>query len=101
MKQYKDRNRDHDMRELADAFYDNLEREQHCEYGGWGLDDKRPFGNSWVVGDIAEIIGLKLMPDMEDEDEEREAYAKAEDYCHGLYDDLGAYLKMKWKTRHT
>ena len=28
-----------------------------CEYGGWGLDDKRPFGNSDAVGDILEIMG--------------------------------------------
>lgn len=92
---YKDRNRDKDMANLADAFYDNLQREAYCEYGGWGLDDKRPFGSSYVLGDIAEIIGLQLP------DEEGTARYEAEVYCHGLYDDLGAYLKMKWKTRTT
>ncbi len=95
MKQYLDRNRDHDMRELADAFYDNLVRETRCEYGGWGLDDKRPFGNSTVWIDIAEIIGL---PVPEDDEAESEAI---EFYCNQLYDDLGEYLKMKWKTRTT
>jgi hypothetical protein len=92
MKQYKDRNRDRDMAELADAFYDNLER-GNCEYGGWGLDDKRPFGNSDVAYDIAEIIGLKV-PEEDDLDE-------AHEYCDDLYNDLGAYLRKKWKERTT
>jgi hypothetical protein len=28
-----------------------------CEYGAPEIDPKRPYGNSWVEGDIAEILG--------------------------------------------
>lgn len=39
-----------------------------CEFGAPAIDCKRPYGNSGVYGDIAEIIGIPL-PDY-DEDEE-------------------------------
>ena len=31
------------------------------EWGGWGLDDKRPFGNSDVVDDMAIILGVPIV----------------------------------------
>lgn len=30
-----------------------------CEFGAPEIDPKRPYGNSDVIGDIAEILGLK------------------------------------------
>lgn len=39
---------------------------QNCEFGAPEIDPKRPYGNSDVHGDIAEIIGLKPS---DDEDE--------------------------------
>jgi hypothetical protein len=30
-----------------------------CEFGAPSIDPKRPYGNSDVIGDIAEILGLK------------------------------------------
>ncbi len=80
------------MDRLADAFFENLERNERCEYGGWGLDDKRPFGNSSVESDIAEIIGIEYDPN---EDEREEFHA----YLNELYDDLGHYLKYMWKNK--
>jgi len=76
---------------LADAFYENLERGE-CEYGGWGLDDKRPFGNSYVCGDLAEIVGIEIPPY-----EDKNSYNEVCQYLNELYSDLGSYLKFKWE----
>ncbi len=72
-----------DAFELADHFFLNLERGD-CEYGGWGLDDKRPFGNSYVVGDIMEILGIDP------------SVSGGDDYAHALYDALGGFLLAEW-----
>jgi len=77
---------------LANEFFETLSRDD-SEYGGWGQDNKRPFGNSFVAGDIAEIIGLELV-DYEDDHKKYERQLK---YLDGLYDDLGFYLKYKWR----
>jgi hypothetical protein len=84
--------REKDLKLLANAFFNNLDR-YNCEYGGWGVDDKRPFGNSFVEGDIAEIIGLELV----DEDDDSEEHEDQIRYLNSLYDDLGPYLKYKWE----
>lgn len=47
-----------DLKKLADAFYKNLEITP-WEFGGIGLDPKRPFGNSDALEDILRIIGRK------------------------------------------
>ncbi len=84
-----DRDRAVDMEKLADSFFDNLIRD-NCEYGGWGLGDKRPFGNSDVDIDILDIIEFGYLPN---EDEYTEAQ---KEYAHELYGDLGEYLKTRW-----
>lgn len=76
------------MDKLVEAFFENLERNEDTEFGGWGLDDKRPFGNSYVEGDIARIIGIEI--DHDDRDHENLRYVR------DLYEDLGSYLKEKW-----
>lgn len=92
----KSRNRENDMYKLACAFFDNIYREQNCEFGGWGLDDKRPFGNKDVYSDILEIIGIPYKQQIREfSDELRE---QAEEYVEELYDDLGVYLKEMWKS---
>ncbi len=78
-----------EMEKLADAFMDNLQREE-CEYGGWGVDSKRPFGNSNVTGDIADILDIELPEYGSDEYDEMRAY------LDGLYSDLGVFLRYKW-----
>lgn len=40
-----------------------------CEFGAPAIDSKRPYGNSDVVQDIAEILGWRI-PDYEDADYE-------------------------------
>jgi hypothetical protein len=42
------RNINEDLMKLANAFFDNLQI-NNCEFGGIGLNYKRPFGNSNVV----------------------------------------------------
>ena len=78
------------MRLLADAFFENLQRDD-VEFGGWGVDSKRPFGNSYVEGDLAEIVGVEL-PEYKTEDYEDMCV-----YLRSLYADLGTYLKYRWK----
>lgn len=34
-------------------------RWEDCEFGAPAIDCKRPYGNSYVYGDIAEILGVK------------------------------------------
>jgi len=81
-----------DMKLLANAYFDNLDR-GNCEYGGWGLNNKRPFGSSFVERDIAKILGWD-----EDEfiDDNGDMIPEKEAYLHKLYDDLGPYLQIKW-----
>ena len=88
-----ERNEQADLSKLANAFFQNLERD-NCEYGGWGLDDKRPFGNSDVATDILEIIGWDPVAD--------DYYSETQqEYAHSLYDKLADYLKDTWQRRAT
>lgn len=80
-----------DLLKLATAFFDNLEREKYCEYGGWGLDDKRPFGNSDVEMDILEIIEDPCTDGFDEIPEDKVKYANS------LYNELGEFLKSEWK----
>lgn len=90
------RNRNEDLEALADEFFNELRREGYCEYGGWGLDDKRPFGNSGpsaIARDILEIIGIGEEDYTDPDTWIKEDY---EEYAHGLYNDLGDYIKKAW-----
>lgn len=40
--------------------------DDYCEFGAPAVDCKRPYGNSYVYGDIAEILGIE--PEIIDED---------------------------------
>lgn len=79
-----------DLRKLAQAFIDNLQIDD-CEYGGIGLDSKRPFGNSDVEGDILHIIGAEL----EEDDDGDPAWSDDQrDYARSLYHEkLIDYLR--------
>ena len=81
--------RNQDMLKLENAFFQNLMMTEG-EFGGVGLDCKRPFGNSSVEGDILKIIGAK--PEGEEEywsDEQK-------NYARDLYYDLPKWLKKKY-----
>ena len=82
----KGRDRETDMKKLARMFFENLERDS-CEYGGWGLDPKRPFGNSDVEDDILRGIGVEPLEEGDDYTDSQRQYAAA------LYDGLGEWLK--------
>jgi hypothetical protein len=51
-----------------------------CEYGAPAINPKRPYGNSFVESDIAEILGWDL-PNEDDDDFDQDAY---EDACEKL-----------------
>jgi len=42
-----------------------------CEYGAPEIDPKRPYGNSWVGGDIHEILSGNYPEELDDELEEK------------------------------
>ncbi len=89
------RNKEQDMLLLSDAFFSHLELNNRAYTpGGWGLDDKRPFGNSGdLTPDIMRIIGV----DYDEYDKLSELDKdKAREYCNDLYLDLGNFLERKW-----
>lgn len=83
-----------DLKKLADAFFAELFISD-CEYGGIGLDPKRPFGNSSVERDMLELL------DAEPEGDGDEADAFSDDQCEyvrGLYHEkLIPYLRRRWQ----
>lgn len=81
-----------DMLNLEKAFFQNLTRIE-CEYGGIGVDCKRPFGNSDVEGDILEIIGAK--PEGDDGDFECWS-SKQRAYAAEMYASLIGWLQNKY-----
>lgn len=48
---------------------------QDCETGAPEIDPKRPYGNSYVAGDVAEILGVKTGEDGLTSDQESEMLA--------------------------
>lgn len=58
-----------------------------CEFGGLSMDCKRPFGNSDVFGDIAEILEIKI-------DEQNGANDQQQEYMYQLYSDLEIVLAI-------
>jgi hypothetical protein len=65
----------------------------NCEFGSPAIDCKRPFGNSDVIGDMAEILGYEYESDMyEDEgDIDRE---ELESKLYDLYQELYTAVKV-------
>ena len=43
----------------------------NCEYGAPEIGPKRPYGNSWVAGDIHEILSGNYPEDLDDELEDK------------------------------
>jgi len=88
------RNEINDLSKLAKAFFDNLEID-NCEFGGIGLDSKRPFGSSDVESDMLEIIGWQ----MEGNDGYDDCYSSEQrQYVHELYHQkLIPFLQKEWE----
>lgn len=89
-----DRSKSNDLKLLATAFFKNLTLNDR-EYGGIGLDSKRPFGNSDVTTDILEII--KMEPYYRCQ-RCGDNYSKAQmEYADALYKiHLIPYLQEMW-----
>ena len=89
-----ERDKQVDLKRLADAFFENLEID-NCEFGGIGVDSKRPFGNSDVVSDILEIIGWEP----EGDDGHGACYASFQnEYAYSLYHEhLIPFLREQWE----
>jgi hypothetical protein len=90
------RNEAQDLMILANAFFKEL-LITNCEYGGIGLDCKRPFGNSDVEGDMLEL--LECEP--EGDDGETECYSsKQREYVSQLYHEkLIPFLREQWELK--
>lgn len=87
------RDEQQDLEKLAEAFFKNLLID-NCEYGGIGLDCKRPFGNSDADCDILEIIGWE----MEGDDGYDKCYSSTQrEYAYDLYHNkLIPYLQSRY-----
>jgi hypothetical protein len=84
-----------DMQKLARAFFDNLQRD-NCEYGGIGVDSKRPFGNSDVEGDILELLGAE--PEGDD-GHDKVWSSDQRKYAASCYSHLIEYLQSKYGSK--
>lgn len=62
----------------------------NCEFGAPCIDPKRPYGNSSVVHDIAEILDLDVSTD--------EAYYEHEEYCKQLHKETQTALQIVLST---
>lgn len=82
-----------------------------CEYGAPAVDCKRPYGNSYVEHDIANILGWKLNED-EELTEEQEGLARIlhretqtalqiclslQNFETGVYEKKDKYNDRSWK----
>lgn len=85
-----------DLAILERAFFDELLITQ-CEFGGIGLDCKRPFGNSSVESDMLELIGWE----MEGDDGDGSCYSsKQNEYVYNLYHEkLIPFLQSRYQAR--
>jgi len=81
-----------DMERLEKAFFDNLYLNNH-EYGGIGVDSKRPFGNRDVEGDILMIIGHPP------EGRDKEWTDGQRKYAAALYRNLAPHLRRKYGSK--
>ena len=64
-----------------------------CEFGAPSIDPKRPFGNSNVYRDMADILGFELA----DMDEEPEKYDKQINSLQKGYQELQTCLQILCK----
>lgn len=87
----KSRNEEEDLKILAKAFFENLIID-NCEYGGIGIDSKRPFGNSSVTLDMLEMLDIE--PEYNCPHYEKDYSHKQHDYVDMLYKEkLIPYLQ--------
>lgn len=59
-----------------------------CEYGAPAINPKRPYGNSDVPGDIAEILGWSY------DDEDEDAYDEIAERAHTIHHEMQEVLQI-------
>ena len=65
-----------------------------CEFGAPAIDCKRPYGNSNVIGDMVEILGLKNVR----RDEDGEYKPEIEEKLYTLHKELKTALQIALST---
>lgn len=68
-----------------------------CDYGGIGVDPKRPFGNSDVEGDMLEMIGAE----QEGDDGDGPCWSSAQkEYVRAIYHEkVIPRIQAVWRSR--
>ena len=66
-----------------------------CEFGAPAIDCKRPYGNSDVLGDIREILGLPINEEDDWRDEGEDA-----DELRRLHKDMQTVLQILVRSTH-
>lgn len=69
----------------------NISYDAYAEYGAPCVDPKRPYGNSNVEGDIAEILGWELF---EDADGDRHLSAEQRDAAERMHREMETVLQI-------
>ncbi|MFA6199178.1 MAG: hypothetical protein WC679_02065 [Bacteroidales bacterium] len=64
-----------------------------CEFGAPSIDPKRPYGNSWVLGDMADILGISY-----DDDSDNPFTEEQESYLYELHYELETALQIVLNT---
>ena len=89
------RDKEADLKKLADRVIQELFFDARCENGTPTLDCKRPFGSSMnLEGDILEIIGWAPI----DPETDRSGANEQKRYAGDLYkEDVVPYIQKRWK----
>ena len=70
----------------------------NCEFGAPEVDPKRPYGNSYVIGDIIEILGVKDGDNLRITLSGKEYYAYDQDEVSEEIEDLLTQLHRETET---
>ncbi len=76
----------------------------NCETGAPCIDPKRPYGNSYVAGDIADLLGIEVGDEMDDDMEDRlsDLHAETETALEIILSlktfETGVYVKPDWNS---
>ncbi len=70
-----------------------------AETGAPGIDPKRPYGNSWVSGDVAHILGIVSEETDEDDEDEKRLSDEQENFCHRIHSETQTALQIVLSTK--
>ena len=74
---------------------------EDCEYGAPAIDCKRPYGNSAVVLDIAELLGWRTKEELEEiyENDDSGDLDKLHDRAWKIHKEMETVLQIVLKTK--